>query len=299
MRPQLFLTILLVGVTPFLSGATLQEFSGTVKVMRLFRTLNLKTGMELKGKDMIITGDDGTALIKLKDESTLNLGADTRFKLSSLKGEGKADRKVELDLIQGAGVFNVTPLKGEESFSIRTPSAVAGVRGTRFGVRHVRVGRRFVSSVAVIKGRVAVSPVRRTRRRASGRQRKEVMLTTMTQSSVSAEGGVQEPQPLSRQEALQIAGEAGMLPSGTSSEGQDDAGGSVPPGSTGESGAEESLFDGVATEVIESNPLPVIVPVVIPTVITRPDTEGVKNTVEQRSLRIPTPPSPPSQTEAQ
>jgi hypothetical protein len=312
MRSHLCLLLLLLGLATSLSAATLEKFSGTVKVMRFFKSLELKKGMELKSKDMIITGAKGSVVIRLKDKSTLNLGAETRFKLSSLKGEGSSNRKVEMDLIEGAGLFNVTSIKEEESFFIRTPTAVAGVRGTRFGVRYVKEGRRFVSSIAVIKGRVAVRPVRRFQRKSANQPKKEIELTAMTQSSVEPGGSMSEPAPLSKEDALQLAGETGLIPTESEDSSSSEGGEAAPSedSSAETEAAVEELFEGVEAELIEptssSGPQVILTPTTTTSSTSTESLQEINSTVqetrklvEENTRRIPTPPAPPSQTEAQ
>jgi len=313
MRSHLTLFLLVLGTLASLHGATLQKHTGTVKVMRLFKTLELREGMDLMDKDMIITGPDGSAQVGLEDKSSLNIGASTRFKLSSLAGEGTASRKVELDLIEGTGLFNVTPLDSkEETFIIRTPTAVAGVRGTRFGVRHVELKGKFVSSVTVIKGRVAVQPIRHGRAGAVGQVTKGVELTAMTQSSVSESGSVQDPQPVSRQEALQMATEAGLIAAPSQESNSTGGADAKAPGTSPEAGAEDSkaddLFEGVDAALIESSSLSSAVKSTFATPVLTNQVQEViqeiKQTVqetriqvEERSLRIPKPPEPPTTQE--
>lgn len=94
------------------------------------------------------------AVLKLKtpmgDEITLK--DSTYVMLSDLVG-GSGDTKVKLDMFKGNGRFKVNKLKGESSFAVKTPVAVAGVRGTEFGCRVWATGETLVS---VFSGLVAV-----------------------------------------------------------------------------------------------------------------------------------------------
>lgn len=85
-------------------------------------------GMEIHEKDRIKTGADGEVVIDMFGESNLTLSKGAFLKIPK-KSKGK-NGETKLALYGGKVGFEVQKLGKEQSFSIRTPSAVAGVRGT-------------------------------------------------------------------------------------------------------------------------------------------------------------------------
>jgi len=88
----------------------------------------LAVGQPLADGDEIITDKDGSAEVTLGDRNQFLLAPNSRLKvLKAPNGKG-----LLLNLDQGLIRAKLDNWNKEESFSIRTPSAVAGVRGTDF-----------------------------------------------------------------------------------------------------------------------------------------------------------------------
>lgn len=83
-------------------------------------------GEKVFEKDKVKTGADGEVVIALAD-SKLTIGPDAYTKISS---ETQNASSTKLALYGGKVGFKVNKLNAEKSFTVRTPSAVAGVRGT-------------------------------------------------------------------------------------------------------------------------------------------------------------------------
>src|SRR5947207_3072875 len=93
-------------------------------------------GMELALGERVRTGGDGRAKILFEDGTVLNLGEETRLKLTKFLYSPTGDRVGVLELLRGAIRTWVTRLRSTKSrFEIQTPTAVAGVRGTHYAVR--------------------------------------------------------------------------------------------------------------------------------------------------------------------
>jgi hypothetical protein len=88
-------------------------------------------GMKLSTGDRVRTGSDGMLSILFSNGSLVTLKPNTEFKIESLNiSEDKADIDYRLELTLGRLRAIVEKLDDESSFEIKTPTAVAAVRGT-------------------------------------------------------------------------------------------------------------------------------------------------------------------------
>jgi hypothetical protein len=85
-------------------------------------------GEDIFSKDKIKTGPDGEVVIDMLGESKLTVGADSYMTLP--KKTNGSEAGTELALYGGKVNFEVKPLGDAQTFTVRSPSAVAGVRGT-------------------------------------------------------------------------------------------------------------------------------------------------------------------------
>jgi ferric-dicitrate binding protein FerR (iron transport regulator) len=89
--------------------------------------------MALFWHDVVKTGNGGRVRIELSDGSILNVGSDAQLRIFQ---HDARHQKTTLELLYGrllADVVRIAKRKGK--FEVRTPIAVAGVVGTRFGVQ--------------------------------------------------------------------------------------------------------------------------------------------------------------------
>jgi len=118
--------------------------------------LPVVAGMSLVEGDRVQTGHDGFATFELADGSHVVLPPDTTLDLATLRQTaltGATDRIV--DLRRGEVRSEVThATKKDDRFQIRSPSVVAGVRGTQFRVSYD--GSRGATAVEVLDGAVGV-----------------------------------------------------------------------------------------------------------------------------------------------
>lgn len=108
--------------------------------------------------DRVRTGPNGFVTIELTDGTHMSLPPDSQLDLKSLRRTvltGTLDR--EFELTRGSVDSEVTHLKKrDDRFQIRSPSVVAGVRGTRFRVNYDAAGN-AATRVEVLDGTVGVA----------------------------------------------------------------------------------------------------------------------------------------------
>lgn len=143
-------------------------------------------GMTLSSGDEIAADPDGEAELQLTDGSTIKIMPLTQIHISKVS-DPKTVTKTEILLRVGemaAQVKKSGPIKSD--FSIRSPTAVASVRGTFFTVAYD--DKTGVSTVAVKDGSVEVTP--------ENGLLKPVTITPGQEVSVSM-GSIDTPHPIS------------------------------------------------------------------------------------------------------
>lgn len=102
-------------------------------VLREEQTLPAAKDMALLWRDVVKTESGGRVRIALSDGSILNIGSDAQLRILPYDARHK---QTTLELLSGrllADVVRIAKHKGK--LDVRTPIAVAGVVGTRFGVQ--------------------------------------------------------------------------------------------------------------------------------------------------------------------
>jgi len=96
----------------------------------------LKPGEKIYQFDVINTGSESAVKILFNDQSIIDLGASTLFKVEEYRNRGKPeDRKVQLNLAYGRIRAAINQKVGKEGkFKLKTHAATMGVRGTEFYV---------------------------------------------------------------------------------------------------------------------------------------------------------------------
>ncbi|MEX3845162.1 FecR domain-containing protein [Paraburkholderia sp. BR10882] len=140
-------------------GLSAKVIAANGPVQHAFRTgplLPLSVGASLVEGDRVQTGHNGFATLELADGSHIALPPDTSLDLATLRQTaltGATDRIV--DLHHGEVSNEVThATKKDDRFQIRSPSVVAGVRGTQFRVSYD--GDKGATAVEVLDGAVGV-----------------------------------------------------------------------------------------------------------------------------------------------
>jgi hypothetical protein len=118
----------------------------------------LAEGTTLGEGDRVRTGDNGFVTLELPDGSHVTVGQNGLLDIGTLRRTtltGAGDRMLELH--SGEVESQVThATKKDDRFQIRSPSVVAGVRGTRFKVAYDGDAR--TTAVEVLDGAVGVDP---------------------------------------------------------------------------------------------------------------------------------------------
>ena len=145
----LFVTVLSCHL--FAADGVVTFVKGKVEVKKGNSWVSLNVGDTVKQSDMINTGFQSEAKVKLMD-NILYLGPVTRVTLDTLAQSSDTD-KVNVYLTTGSvrSKVNRTDTK-RVSYTVRTPIAVASVRGTDFSVNGD-------GSIECFEGKVAVMPV--------------------------------------------------------------------------------------------------------------------------------------------
>lgn len=114
----------------------------------------LAVGSIVKEGGKIITGKNGFLTLALPDESRISIPSNSQVKVSKLRQTRfTASPRTELALLEGKVESRVSSLSSNQGrFEVRTPLAIAGVRGTHFrvGVSDASTGNE------VLEGGVAV-----------------------------------------------------------------------------------------------------------------------------------------------
>lgn len=149
----------LAGSALFAENAVVTYVKGKVEVNRNNEWVALNIGDELKQSDTISTGFQSEAKIKYNG-SLLSLGAVTRVTLSELSS-GKGKETVDVSLATGAVRSKVTHTQDTRvSYTVRSPAAVASVRGTDFMMTDN-------GKVTCYEGAVVVYPARSVKKAAA------------------------------------------------------------------------------------------------------------------------------------
>lgn len=126
---------------------------GDVKISGAAGEKAASQGDELKAGDIIITGKKAVADLIFGESGVVRINENSRVTITSIAD--KSNNNTEMNMDNGKVFLTLAKLKGT-GFKVKTPTAVASVRGTSFTVLSDKKG----SKLAVVKGTVAVNPVK-------------------------------------------------------------------------------------------------------------------------------------------
>lgn len=110
-------------------------------------------GDQLKAGDVIITGKKAVADLIFGESGVVRINENSRVTITSIAD--KTNNNTEMNMDNGKVFLTLSKLKGT-GFKVKTPTAVASVRGTSFTVLSDKKG----AKLSVVKGTVAVNPVK-------------------------------------------------------------------------------------------------------------------------------------------
>jgi hypothetical protein len=131
-----------------------QSVIGDVKVERAGSLMDILAGQALIAKDAIVTGQKSTVDILCSSEGVIRINELSRMSIDSVTlNENTFNAALNLD--KGKVFASIAKMKKDSSLSVKTPTAIAAVRGTSFRVSTSEKG----SSVDVLSGKVQLNPV--------------------------------------------------------------------------------------------------------------------------------------------
>lgn len=175
----------------------------------------LKVGGKVFPGDTVKTSTDSRAKIVMSDRNVLNLAPDTILVISKYvnnEESGSNEKKAELLMLQGKVRAKVEEKyeKENQGFQIKTPTAVAGVRGTDFLVNYnaqtrttdvyVTGGVVAVAPLASTNAAAGAAPTRQSLEQATPDVKNEVPVGKNQTSTVSANTAPTPPRPFTSQE---------------------------------------------------------------------------------------------------
>lgn len=158
----LALLLLISGITVFAQEnedfalAVITELSGDVMVKdENGKTAKAKEDMVLEEGYTLVTGKKSEAEVTI-DEDVVSVSEMTAIDVSKLSRQAET-KETALKLWKGKLFVNVDKIKDlKTQFQVHTPTAVAGVRGTGFGIEVEGENESAMTNVAVFDGEVGV-----------------------------------------------------------------------------------------------------------------------------------------------
>lgn len=134
-------------------GALAESIHGDVRLERDGRLTPLEAGEVLGAGDTVLTGALSFAELRCQDEIIIRIKQNSRFRIDGMTRDGEGTLRVGLDLSSGTALLSFGKLRRGDVAEVRTPTSVAGVRGTSFGVS---VSGRGDVRYEVLEGRISV-----------------------------------------------------------------------------------------------------------------------------------------------
>ncbi|XDD48795.1 lipoprotein LipL45 [Leptospira sp. WS92.C1] len=129
---------------------------GEAKILHADLTEEKATlGASLKTGDKVTTKEKSKVDIQFADGSAIRISENSIIDFDGLSINSKGNSDTRLALVSGKVFAKVNKASKEDQFSVVTPTAIAGVRGTSFIVERSKSDK---ATVKVLDGSVAVAP---------------------------------------------------------------------------------------------------------------------------------------------
>ncbi|AOP34230.1 transcriptional regulator [Leptospira tipperaryensis] len=129
---------------------------GEAKILHTDLTEEKATlGASLKTGDKVTTKDKSKVDIQFADGSAIRISENSVIDFDALSVNSKGNSDTRLALVSGKVFAKVNKASKDDQFSVVTPTAIAGVRGTSFIVERSKSDK---ATVKVLDGSVAVAP---------------------------------------------------------------------------------------------------------------------------------------------
>jgi len=133
---KIIILFLIYSTTTFAqSVAIAKSITGTVKVKRDNKIINIKKGNRLDNGDIVITKEKSSIGIIFDDGSRLSLGAKTLFVINKFIVKPSLNKfDVDIELKKGKALFSSGKIGklAPQSVKFRVPEGIIGIRGTEF-----------------------------------------------------------------------------------------------------------------------------------------------------------------------
>lgn len=131
----------------------IQFVLGDVKISGSAGTVAANPGDQVKVSDVVTTGKNAVADLVFGTSGVIRIRENSKVTIASIADKAGSD--TVMDMENGKVLLTLSKLKST-GFKVKTPTAVAAVRGTSFTVTSDKKG----AKMSVAKGTVAVNPVK-------------------------------------------------------------------------------------------------------------------------------------------
>lgn len=198
--------------------ATLESMTGDVRLLAGGRAASTATvNQQVQSGTTISTGSRGQAILRFDDGQMVAINADSSFKIDQYHYDAAKPEQdnISLSLLKGA-MRLVTGLIGKRNnsrFSLATPTATVGIRGTDFMVALVTQGAANPAYMQVIQGSIAATNTAGTVAFAAGTTGTVASAATLATSIAASALPAAVSATFSQLGSLSLAGAAGTASS--------------------------------------------------------------------------------------
>jgi len=150
----LFVFVAATSINLFASQGLFMVVKGSVKTISKDNLETpAKVGAKVFAGDTVITDTDSRAKIVMSDRNVINISPNTKMKIEEYINEAK-NKNVKISLLEGKIRNNVEQKydNDKNKFEVKTPNAVAGVRGTQFITSYYEANK--TTEVITLNGQV-------------------------------------------------------------------------------------------------------------------------------------------------